>query len=155
MTYGYGNQQRRALRRAFKTRCETVSWAGFELIGDTSLDVSPRGVLLACDAPVALGERVIVSLRAPGREAYWFDAEAEVARIVQGYRHNDPGYCAGLRFTYLERRDRHELLTRLAGLPPPVPRRRLVLHPPVANVQVSATLRVGTPYPVPNGAFAA
>jgi hypothetical protein len=81
-------------------------------------------MLVACDAPAALGEPVLVSLLTPGREPVWLDAEAEVARIVHGYRAGDPGYCIGLRFKYFERLSRIELLSRLAGMPPPIPQRR-------------------------------
>jgi PilZ domain len=119
------NPQRRAVRRAARTRCHAVSDLGFELLGELALDLSPLGMMIACDAPAALGETVFVSLLTPGANPIWLDAEAEVTRILHGFRMGDPGYCAGLRFTYLERRSRAELLTRLAGLPPPIPRRRL------------------------------
>lgn len=118
--------QRRAVRRATRARCHAVSDLGFELLGELALDVSPLGMMIACDAPAALGETVFVSLQTPGPSPVWLDAEAEVTRILHGFRAGDPGYCAGLRFTYLERRARAELLTRLAGLPPPIPRRRLL-----------------------------
>lgn len=118
------NPQRRAVRRAARTRCHAVSSEGFELLGERALDLSPRGMLVACDAPAALGEEVMVSFVAPGRESLWLDAEAEIARIIYGFREGDPGYCIGLRFTYFERSARHELLARLSGYPPPIPRRR-------------------------------
>jgi hypothetical protein len=117
--------KRRAVRRATKTSCQVVSTIGFELLGERALDLSPNGLLLACDAPAAVGEELVISFQTPGRDPIWLDAEAEVARIVYGYRHGDPGYCAGLRFTYIERSARGELLARLAGFPPPIPRRRL------------------------------
>jgi len=97
---------------------------GFRLLGDRVLDLSTRGMLVACDAAVSLGDEVIVSFRAPNGGPV-LDAEAEVARIVEGWRPWDPGYCIGLRFTRLDARDRGELLVRLAGLPPPVPTRPL------------------------------
>jgi hypothetical protein len=157
MFHRFGTQQRRSLRRAARASCQVVSRAEFELLGETALDVSPQGILLACDVPVALGERVIMSLRTPGADDVWLDAEAEVARIVYGYRHGDPGYCAGLRFTYLERSARNELLTRLVGMPPPIPQRR-----PGARgrnggdaVRMLFCQRVGKPYPVPAGVFTA
>jgi hypothetical protein len=97
----------------------------FRLLGERVLDVSPLGMLVACDHPAQLGADVLVSFKAPGRDAPWFEAEAEVARVVNGYRIADRGYCAALRFTYFERAARNELLSRLAGLPPPIPQRRL------------------------------
>jgi hypothetical protein len=123
MDLGLAKPQRRAVRRAVRTRCQAVS-SDFDLLGERALDVSPRGMLVACDVPVALGEQVIVSFELPGVEPAWFDAEAEIARIIYGFRLGDPGYCAGFRFTYLERVTRQELLARLAGVPPPVPQRR-------------------------------
>src|SRR5687768_5601600 len=107
MIQSYGVVQRRAVRRAVRARCQVVSAAEFDLIGERLLDVSPAGVMLACDVPVALGESMVLTFQAPGREPVFIDAEAEVARVVYGYRTGDPGYCAGLRFTYLERAARH------------------------------------------------
>lgn len=117
--------ERRAVRRAVRTECQAVSLGEFRLIGERVLDVSPLGMLVACDDATQLGDDLIVSFRAPGRDALWLEAEAEVARIVYGFRAADRGYCAALRFTYFERYARHELLSRLAGLPPPIPQRRL------------------------------
>jgi len=157
MTHRLGNPQRRAMRRAARAHCQVVSRAEFELLGETALDVSPRGILLACDVPVALGERVIMSLNAPGPDDLWLDAEAEVARIVYGFRNGDPGYCAGLRFTYLERAAREELLTRLVGMPPPIPQRRPGVRSRSGGdaVRMLFTQRIGKPYPVPAGVFSA
>jgi hypothetical protein len=121
-----GESKRRAVRRATRTSCQVVSTIGFELLGERALDLSPNGLLLACDVPAAIGEELVISFQTPGRDPIWLDAEAEVARIVHGYRQGDPGYCAGLRFTYLERSTRGELLARLAGFPPPIPQRRLI-----------------------------
>lgn len=122
-------KNRRALRRATRLECQAVALEPFKLIGEQVLDVSPLGMLLACDDEARLGDPVIVSFKAPGKDAPWLDAEAEIARIVEGFRPNDPGYCAGLRFTYFERPARNELLTRLAGLPPPVPARTVRAMP--------------------------
>ena len=157
MTHWFGNQQRRSMRRAARAQCQVVSRAEFELLGETALDVSPRGLLLACDVPVALGERVILSLCTPGKDPIWLDAEAEVARVVYGFRRGDPGYCAGLRFTYLERATQQELLTRLVGLPPPIPQRRPGARQRglADSVRMLLTQRVGKPYPVPSGVFSA
>jgi hypothetical protein len=124
MDASLAKQPRRAVRRAAHIRCQAVSDARFELLGERALDVSPRGMLVACDAQAILGDEVVVSFQAPGPEEIWFDAEAEIVRIVHGLRLSDPGYCVGLRFTYFERAARNELLSRLAGVPPPVPGRR-------------------------------
>jgi hypothetical protein len=115
---------RRALRRAVRTSCQAVGLHDFDLVGERVLDLSPRGMLLASDRPMELGEELLVSFRAPGHEVLWLDAEAHVARIVQGYRLGDPGYAVGLELSYLERSAQKELLVRLAGHPPPIPQRR-------------------------------
>ncbi len=116
---------RRAVRRAVRTSCQAVGMREFQLLGDRALDLSPRGMLIACDGSARLGDEIVVSFKAPGVDALWLDAEARVARIIEGLRPGDPGYCVGLDFTYFERSSRGELLTRLAGLPPPVPQRRV------------------------------
>ena len=103
------------------------------MIGERILDLSPRGALLACDRRVHPGERVVVSFRAP-RGGPYVDAVGEIARVVEGYRDGDRGYCAGIAFTELEDRSRAELLVRLAGVPPPVPQRaRRVYYPLTAR----------------------
>jgi hypothetical protein len=119
---------RRAVRRAVRTRGQAVGLQKFQLLGERVLDLSPRGMLVACDDLARIGDEVMVSFRAPkqpGQEELWLDAEAEVARVIEGNRPGDPGYCVGLDFTYFEKSARDELLTRLSGFPPPIPQRRL------------------------------
>jgi PilZ domain len=116
---------RRAVRRAVRTRCHAVELSEFQLLGDRVLDLSPRGMLVACDDKARVGDDVMVSFRAPGTDGLWLDAEATVARVIEGFRPGDPGYCVGLDFTYFEKSSRNELLTRLVGFPPPIPQRRL------------------------------
>lgn len=117
-------QSRRAVRRAVRTRCTAVATHDFSFLGQRVLDLSPRGMLLAADAPAQVGDDVVVTFLAPGRDAIWMDAEAEVSRVVHGLREGDPGFCLALDFTYFEKSSRHELLCRLAGTPPPIPQRR-------------------------------
>jgi hypothetical protein len=117
--------QRRAVRRAVRVECQAVQLKQFQLFGERVLDLSPVGMLVSCNRTTRLGDDVLVSFKVPGVDTEWLEAEAEVARVVQGYRTADRGYCAGLRFTYFEKSARHELLARLAGLPPPIPQRRL------------------------------
>jgi PilZ domain len=96
---------RRTTRRALRTSCQAVATSGFRLVGERILDASTDGLLVACDTGIALGEEVLVSFQTSG-SSIWYDAEAEVTRILAGWRTDDPGYCAGLRFTHIERRDR-------------------------------------------------
>lgn len=117
-------QSRRAVRRAVRTRCTAVATRDFSFLGQRVLDLSPRGMLLAADAPARVGDDVVVTFMAPGRDGIWMDAEAEVSRVVHGLREGDPGFCLALDFTYFEKHARQELLCRLAGTPPPIPQRR-------------------------------
>jgi hypothetical protein len=123
MSYLVSHHRRRTLRRGVRTRCLALRAQGLRQVGEQLLDLSPRGALIACDARVELGERLLLGFVPPGSGA-WIDAEAEIARIIHGYRDGDRGYCAGVRFVSLDRASHGELLVRLAGVPPPVPQRR-------------------------------
>jgi len=116
--------ERRATRRVVRAACQAVSTGEFRLVGEQILDACTDGVLVACDTGVALGEEVVLSFQMPG-SGIWYDAETEVSRIVEGFRTGDPGYCAGLRFTHIERRTRLELGADLHALPLATPTRRL------------------------------
>ena len=116
--------RRRVLRRAVRSDCQAVSTDSFRLLGERVLDVSPYGLLLAADDGAEAGEEVFVSFRIPGCRRV-FDAEAEVARVIEGWRPADPGYALGLRFTRIALEDRLFLKARLKGTPPPVPQRAL------------------------------
>ena len=117
-------RRRRILRRALRGRCQAVGIDGFRLLGDKVLDLSPLGMMVAADAEAVQGEEVIVSFQMP-HTGQWFDAQAEVARVIEGWRPNDPGYAIGLRFTDIDLDSRMELREQLKGLPPPVPARQL------------------------------
>lgn len=108
---------RRTPRHLLSSRGQAVALDGFRLIGERFLDASAEGVLVACDTEVGLGEEMVVSFAVPGSPLI-VDAEATVVRIVEGFRPEDPGYCAGLRFTRIERRDRLALGVDLRALPP-------------------------------------
>ncbi|MEM9067905.1 MAG: PilZ domain-containing protein [Myxococcota bacterium] len=119
-------RRRRICRRALRAQCQAVALDGFRLLGEQLLDVSPYGMLVAADAEATVGEDVVVSFEARGE---WYGAVAKVARIVEGWRPWDPGYCVALRFTDISLQERLDLATRLRGLPPPIPTRTLrALH---------------------------
>jgi len=124
-------RRRRITRRDQRTRCQAVASRDFRLLGDRVLDMSPFGLLVAADDGADVGDEVIVSFRAPGGSE-WLDAEAEVVRIVEGWRPGDPGYCIGLRFTSIGLDSRMLLRERLHGVPPPVPQRPLRSDSPAA-----------------------
>lgn len=117
--------KRKTVRRAVQTLCDAVALDGFRGLGKRVLDLSHRGMLVGAHGNAQVGESVIVSFCAPYMINRWIDAEAEVCRFIEGRRPTDRFPAIGLRFTYIDRTDRNELLTRLAGLPPPVPQRRL------------------------------
>lgn len=120
----HSSSGRRAARRPVMSRCCAVSLSDFRTLGTQIFDVSPYGLLVACDGPVELHEKVFVSFRVPG-EAKWFDADAEVVRVVRGHRPGDPGPSVGLRFTSIRLADRLAIHDRLRGLPPVLPARPL------------------------------
>ena len=60
-------RRRRAVRRAYRADCQAVRLAGFRLVGDRILDLSPRGALIAIDRVVVPGEELLLSFRAPRR----------------------------------------------------------------------------------------
>jgi hypothetical protein len=115
---------RRAVRRAVLRPCVAVATDGYRLLGQRVLDLSPRGMLVTCGQQVEPGDEVFVTFQAPG-DGLWMNAEAEVTRIVRGSRFSDAGPCVGLRFRDMEGSRRGELLSRLAGIPPTIPRRPL------------------------------
>lgn len=99
---------RRTTRHALRARGQAVDAETFSLLGDKFLDASGEGCLLACDAEATVGQRVILTFENP-ETGRWFDAEAEIVRIIEGLREGDPGYCAGLRYVEFDRQDRLEL----------------------------------------------
>jgi hypothetical protein len=128
--------ERREVRRAVSLACQVVRERDFKLVAETVLDVSPDGMLVAIDEDLEPGERMVVSFHAPilafGRggavpavdhPGFWFDTEAEVARIVRGRRAEDRGRAAGLVFSTLPRVHRFILRNHLRKIPPPLPRR--------------------------------
>lgn len=124
MNFIHSDKSRRSTRRAIIVPCVAVATDGYRFIGHRILDLSPRGVLVTCGTNVQLGEELLISLRPPG-DGQWMNVEAEVTRIVQGYRSWDPGPCVGVRFKNLDISTRGELLARIAGIPPTIPRRPL------------------------------
>jgi len=107
---------RKTTRHVVRTRGQIVDLESFSLVGDRFLDVSSQGCLVACDAGVRSGQRLVMSFRLPS-SGMWFDAEGEIVRVIEGWREGDPGYAAGVRFTEFERRARLELGIDLRELP--------------------------------------
>ncbi len=124
-------RRRLVTRRALRSTCQAVHSESFQLLGERVLDLSPYGMMLAADSPAEIGDEVMVSFQDHHGDK-WFDAEAIVVRVIGGWREGDPGFALGLRFTNFELESRLELKSRLRGLPPPVPTRKLRRMPILA-----------------------
>jgi hypothetical protein len=118
-------QLRRTTRHVLHARGQAVDARHFTLLGERILDASGEGCLLACDAEAKVGQRVFVTFQMP-RRGTWFDAEAEVVRVIQGNRYGDPGYCAALRYVAFSRRERLALGVDLRAHPLVPPQRSAI-----------------------------
>ena len=107
---------RRTTRHALHARGQAVDARRFTLLGERILDASAEGCLLACDAEAKVGQRVLLTFQLPKRGT-WFDAEAEVVRVIEGNRYGDPGYAAALRYVDFNRADRLALGVDLRAHP--------------------------------------
>jgi len=107
---------RRTTRHFVAARGQAVDLEQFSLVGERFLDVSAEGCLVACDAGVERGQRLMMSFQLPST-GLWFDAEGEVVRVIEGWRDGDPGYAAGVKFVSFDRRDRLELGVDLRAMP--------------------------------------
>ncbi len=149
--------RRKIVRRALrgKCRCLAIRTQDFRLIGERVLDVSPFGMMIACDEEAQVGEEVVVAFeldgqRPGGPESEWYDAIGEVARVIEGYRDGDQGYCIGLKFTEIPLATRMALRKRLVGVPPPVPSRplrimaRSIKYPPIASLTPSGSVSLSS-----------
>ncbi|MBK8170912.1 MAG: PilZ domain-containing protein [Sandaracinaceae bacterium] len=116
--------ERRVVRRSVRVECQIVCELGLRTIDHTTLDLSPDGMLVACGDDIGIGEKVLVSFRAP-QTPLWFHAEGRVMRVVAGRRPGDRGRALGLRFEKAESSMRSALAELLRGVPPPVPSRKI------------------------------
>lgn len=114
--------ERGAVRRAVATDCQVVRESDFRLVGKRTLDLSEGGLSVVTREELREGDALLVSLRAPGTNA-WIDADAEVARI--GKRGKKRSRRVGLRFRRMDGVELALLRGALVGHPPPVPRRAL------------------------------
>lgn len=114
---------RASMRHAIALPCQVVRELDFSLIGSRTLDVSPSGMLVATGREVAIGDKLIVSFKAPDGCGLWFDAEATIRRIEHGRRPTDKWRAIGLEFETLSRVSRLILRGGLRRVPPPLPRR--------------------------------
>lgn len=113
---------RTSTRHHVRIDCEVVRESDFRLVGHRTLDLSPGGMLVRAASDVYVGERMLVSFQATPL-GLWFDAQAEVTRLVRGRRPEDEGRAFGLRFVDMPAVPRLILRGHLRRVPPPVPQR--------------------------------
>lgn len=114
---------RREIRKGLRLACQVVRERDFRLVAETTLDLSPNGMLVPSTHFFERGENMIVSFQAT-HLGLWFDTEATVARLVEGRRVEDRGVTGvALKFTTLDSVKRLILRGHLRRVPPPLPRR--------------------------------
>ena len=79
-------------------------------------------MLVRTTSDITIGEPVIVTFQATPL-GLWFDAQAEVTRVVRGERVEDEGRALGLRFLALPPISRLILRGHLRRIPPVLPQR--------------------------------
>ncbi len=114
---------RTSMRHAVTLSCEVVREHDFSLVGTRTLDVSSTGMLVATGRDVSIGDKLLVSFKAPSEVDLWFDVEATVRRVEHGRRPTDKWRAVGLEFDTLSSVARLILRGSLRRLPPPLPRR--------------------------------
>ncbi|MBL8609382.1 MAG: PilZ domain-containing protein [Myxococcales bacterium] len=79
-------ERRRHVRRALYVPCRVMF--GTEVISRRGLDLSPRGILVASNVVVAVGERVRLAIDLPLTRSS-LRTSGRVARVVHGRRETD------------------------------------------------------------------
>jgi len=113
---------RKATRHHVRIDCEVVRESDFRLVGHRTLDLSHDGMLVRTTEDVRVGDRLLVSFQATPL-GLWFDAQAEVMRLIRGRRPEDEGRALGLRFVDMPAIPRLILRGHLRRVPPPLPQR--------------------------------
>jgi hypothetical protein len=100
--------------------CQVVRLHDFRLLSSAIENLSIGGMLSGHSAAAAPGDQLIVSFYLPiaGR---WIDADAEVARVIQGRRPTDAGRQLGIRFRRLSAASERRIGWALEKAPPVPP----------------------------------
>jgi hypothetical protein len=115
-------ERREEIRRAVYLGCR-VKWVDRTgLVGDRSLNLSPRGIFVLSDEEIPLGTDLFVSFRTT-ELPIWFDTQATVTRLIAGRRLGDDGRGFGMRFRTLPGVSRLILRGYLRRAPRPAPQR--------------------------------
>jgi hypothetical protein len=113
---------RKSTRHHVRIDCQVVRENDFSLVGHRTLDLSADGMLVRTAGDVAIGETMLVSFQATPL-GLWFDARAEVMRLLRNRRPEDEGHAFGLRFVDMPSVSRLILRGHLRRVPPPLPQR--------------------------------
>ena len=124
---------RRSTRHHVRIDCQVVRESDFRLVGHRTMDLSADGMLVRTTSDVKVGESMLVTFKATPL-GLWFDAEAEVTRLIRGRRPEDEGAALGLRFRGLAPVSRLILRGHLRRVPPVLPQRP-------TRVDYAATIR--------------
>jgi hypothetical protein len=114
--------ERKSVRKVTSVTCQVVREHDFKLVGESTLDLSPDGMLVPTELDVAPGDVLIVSFQTTDF-GIWFDTEAVAARVVHGKRNTDKQKAVGVRFETLDKVKRLILKGHLRKARPPVPAR--------------------------------
>jgi hypothetical protein len=118
------SSRRQALRRAVDLECGVLSTEWEDVAAIWATDLSPLGMWLATDLPLALGDSIVVSFKPP-RWPSWSGPVvvlAEVVRVGMPRRRGDVGQ-AGMGVRFIDLDPDHEARMRgcLLGMPPTLP----------------------------------
>lgn len=113
---------RRSTRHHVRIDCQVIRETDFRLVGHRTLDLSADGMLVRTTSDVRIGEPMLITFQATPL-GLWFDAQAEVTRLIQGQRPEDEGRALGLRFVDLPPISRLILRGHLRRIPPVLPQR--------------------------------
>lgn len=113
----------RTPRRATRLACQLVRERDFKLVGDSIIDLSPSGLLVAPADPVLTGEQLLISFQLP-QSSFWVDCDVIVTRVVHGRRPGEYSRALGLTFEGMSDAARCELECALRHLPPLPPGNR-------------------------------
>ena len=113
---------RKSTRHHVRIDCQVVRETDFSLVGHRTLDLSADGMLVRTAGDVSIGEKMLVSFQATPL-GLWFDAHAEVMRLIKGRRPEDEGRAFGIKFLDMPKVARLILRGHLRRMPPPLPKR--------------------------------
>ena len=116
--------RRQALRRAVDLECGVLSAEWDDVASLSATDLSPLGMWIASDLPLAPGDSLVVSFRPPRWPSSGSSIVvlAEVMRVGMPRRRGDVGQAGmGVRFLDLDPDHEAQMRACLLGMPPTLP----------------------------------